>query len=126
MRVVQLTLGLCGIFGLVMPGVLTAGEGVGKDMPKVRRAGTVLFELKADATPDQQASLAGVTAKNDLKSARKLHGKITQAQAHGPQLPAEELIAGELQATGAVAFAEPDYGCPPAQERVAEQHGEGA
>lgn len=86
-----------------------AGEKKDDEVGKPRAA-TVLYRVKADAGEDAKAALAAVLKKHDLKLVRKLvDGRVLQAKAGAANLPSEEELCKQLEATGAVEFAEPDY-----------------
>ncbi len=78
-----------------------------------RRAGTVLYQLREDATPAQQQALRQICQSAGLRFDKQLrHGAV---RARAPFAPAgsEEALALSLLQSGAVDWAEPDYEVQP-------------
>lgn len=102
---VFLAVSLLGIFSVAS---FAANDG-GK-AKKERNPGTVLYKMKAEATPDQQKSLSSVLSSYDLRLDRKLvNGSVIRVKSHGQAIFAEEGMAADIKLTGAVEWAEPDY-----------------
>src|SRR6185295_16020672 len=93
--------------------ILTSGMALAGDAGNSARARNphyVLYTIKDNLTSQQLSALRTVLKKYKLKTAHKLlNGKVLHGRAGARALPAEETIAADLAATGAVEFAEPDY-----------------
>ncbi len=78
--------------------------------PKSRRAGTVLYSVKENASAEALRELDRLLSARGYKHDRELvAGKVHQARAKNAGTATEEELSAEFIATGAVAFAEPDY-----------------
>jgi len=74
-----------------------------------RRAATVLYALKSNATPEQLNAFQQVISSIDLQDSRKMAaGHIHMGHAKNPQGRTEDELATMLNETGAVEFAETD------------------
>lgn len=81
---------------------------------KARRAGTVLYDVKDSASAEELARLDAAMARHSLKIEKVLrNGKTKLAKVSKASALSEEELAAEIQATGAVEFAEPDYRVAP-------------
>jgi len=97
----------------VLIAILTSEVACGGDAGNAARARNphyVLYTIKDHLNAQQLTALRTVLKKYKLKTAHKLlNGKVLHARAGATGLPAEEVVAADLVATGAVEFAEPDY-----------------
>ncbi len=79
-------------------------------MPKGRRPGVVLYKWKADMSPEQRTALAALLSAYDMRLDRKLvDGTVLRVKANRPAGRDEEAMAADLELSGAVEWAEPDY-----------------
>jgi len=100
---------LCAVIfmGMVLDG--QAAPDMQKQNAHKRRAGTILYQVRAEATPAQQAALQVALQSAGLRLEKQLRQGAFRARAPRAAVGSEEALALRILQTGAVDWAEPDY-----------------
>jgi hypothetical protein len=97
------------LVGVLIVGVAAASWG-GSGNGKNRRPGVVLYQCKAQMSAQERTALAAVLLAHDVRLERKVvNGTILRVKAQNLPAGNEEALAAELEASGGVEWAEPDY-----------------
>ena len=103
-RRIQMYVLVTALFFLLVPGSFAANS---KSQP--RRPQAVLYKVKSDSTPAQLGALNAVLHARGAMAKKVINKLGIYLDVYSDHVYSEEEVCQQLMATGAVAFAEPDY-----------------